>query len=266
MNAIVNFAFDEHLVRAVEKDGEPWFVGKDICAALAIRDYHQALETIDDDERGGCSVPTPSGDQTMIVVSEPGVYRLVFRSRKPEAERFKRWLAHEVLPALRRTGHYGQGFAEPPLPDTALAAEPLGAKVDFLRWVQKGRGFEAAAAYLPALGLPPLPALTLAASGTDGAAALAMLNDALEPELTLAREGDPAALAALEAKGAKPGEGGVFVANPAAARIFAGTRLAASWANALRLVPGVASGGRMSLGGRQMRMTFIADGALAPGG
>lgn len=106
MHAIQNFAFDEHLVRVVEREGEPWFVGKDVCGCLGIAKHHQALEDLDDDERGTSTVGTPMGDQALIVVSEPGVYRLVFRSRKPEAERFKRWLAHEVLPTLRKTGEF----------------------------------------------------------------------------------------------------------------------------------------------------------------
>ena len=97
----------EHLVRHIEKDGEVWFVGVDVCRVLGIRDHHQALERLDEDERGRCSIPTPRGDQEMIVVSEPGIYRLVFTSRKPVAERFKRWLAHEVIPAIRKTGGYG---------------------------------------------------------------------------------------------------------------------------------------------------------------
>jgi prophage antirepressor-like protein len=97
----------EHLIRQVEKDGEVWFVGLDICRVLGIKDHHQALERLDEDERGGYTIPTPMGDQSMIVVSEPGVYRLVFTSRKPVAERFKRWLAHEVIPSIRKTGSYG---------------------------------------------------------------------------------------------------------------------------------------------------------------
>jgi prophage antirepressor-like protein len=110
---IIPFAFEDNLVRAVKKDGEPWFVGKDVCEVLHIRDYHQALDRLDSDERGGCSVPTPSGEQIMIVISEPGCYRLIFQSRKPEAERFKRWLAHEILPQLRKNGEVklNQGMA-----------------------------------------------------------------------------------------------------------------------------------------------------------
>lgn len=118
MNAIQKFAFEEHLVRVVEQNGEPWFVGKDVCGVLGIKDHHQALENLDEDERGGYTVPTPKGQQNAIIISEPGVYRLVFRSRKEEAERFKRRLAHEVLPQIRKTGSYE---AE----TTKIADEPL---------------------------------------------------------------------------------------------------------------------------------------------
>ena len=78
MNIITPFAFEDHLVRATTRDNEPWFVGKDVCEVLGISKHHQALDRLDDDERGTCSVGTPSGEQIMIVVSEPGVYRLDF--------------------------------------------------------------------------------------------------------------------------------------------------------------------------------------------
>jgi len=96
-------------IRALMVKGEPAVVGKDLCEALEIKDHPQALGTLPDDERGGCSIPTPGGDQEMIVVFEPGIYRMIFRSRKPEAEAFKRWVFHEVLPAIRKTGSYTAG-------------------------------------------------------------------------------------------------------------------------------------------------------------
>lgn len=105
-SAMTMFDFDAESVRAVVLDGEPWFVGKDVCRALEIQDHHQALERLAPDEGGRYIVPTPSGNQELKTVSEPGVYRLVFTSRSEAAERFKRWLAHEVLPALRKTGQY----------------------------------------------------------------------------------------------------------------------------------------------------------------
>jgi prophage antirepressor-like protein len=115
MTGVVNFAFEEQLVRVVERDGEPWFVGNDVCRALGLSNPRKAVGDLDDDERGVTTGDTLGGEQVMNIVSEAGVYRLVFRSRKPEAERFKRWLAHEVLPAIRKTGRYGT--AAEPLPD-----------------------------------------------------------------------------------------------------------------------------------------------------
>lgn len=124
MNAIQNFAFEEHLVRVIEQNGEPWFVGKDVCGALGLKNHNDALARLDEDERGGAITDPPragslgGGVQEVTIVSEPGVYRLVFSSRKHEAERFKRWLAHEVLPQIRKTGKYeSEG--------TNIPAEPL---------------------------------------------------------------------------------------------------------------------------------------------
>jgi len=99
-------SFENQSVRFVIIDGEPWWAGKDVCACLEIENSSDALNRLENDERRGSVIPTPSGDQTAIVINEPGVYRLIFTSRKPAAERFKRWLAHDVLPELRRTGRY----------------------------------------------------------------------------------------------------------------------------------------------------------------
>ncbi|MGQ4273413.1 BRO-N domain-containing protein [Terrihabitans sp. B22-R8] len=95
-------------------DGEPWFVAADVCAALSISKYRDALARLDADERASTITGTPGGPQSVATVSEAGVFRLIFSSRKPEAERFKRWLAHEVLPELRRTGRYGAPAAMQP--------------------------------------------------------------------------------------------------------------------------------------------------------
>ena len=117
----------EHLVRTVEKDGQPWFVGLDVCRVLGIKDHKQALEKLDEDERGWYSIPPQIDDdqsRTMIVISEAGVYRLVFSSRKPVAERFKRWLAHDVIPQIRRTGSYRAAEPELILPPAEKQAFP----------------------------------------------------------------------------------------------------------------------------------------------
>lgn len=93
-------------VRVSTQDGEPWFVAKDVCDALRISKYRDAVSRLDADERGSVLVDTLGGVQEANTVSEPGFYKLVMRSRKPEAKAFQRWVAHEVLPAIRRTGGY----------------------------------------------------------------------------------------------------------------------------------------------------------------
>lgn len=154
---IQNFAFEEHLVRVVERDGRPWFVGKDVCASLEIAKHHQALEALDLDERGTSTVGTPGGEQTVTIISEPGVYRLVFRSRKPEAERFKRWLAHDVLPQLRKTGSFAAASDTPAAsrPD-AGESDPLY-KLNVVREARLIFGADRARGLWVTLGLPMLP-------------------------------------------------------------------------------------------------------------
>ncbi len=119
--ALIPFAYQDCLVRSVMRHGEPWFVGKDVCGALELKNPRTSLALLDDDEKGVHTVDTPGGPQEMVIISEAGVYRLVFTSRKAEAEAFKRWLAHEVLPALRRAGSYS-------LPGAAVPAQRERAK------------------------------------------------------------------------------------------------------------------------------------------
>ncbi|QWD65998.1 BRO family protein [Polynucleobacter sp. MWH-Aus1W21] len=108
------FDFEGRQVRIVtDAQGEPWFVAADVLATISLD--RKALERLDDDEKGVNSIHTPGGVQEMTTVNEPGLYALVLGSRKAEAKRFKRWVTHEVLPAIRKTG----SFAVP-----AIAALP----------------------------------------------------------------------------------------------------------------------------------------------
>lgn len=93
-------------VRTIIRDNEPWFVAADVCRALSISNHNDALKRLDEDEKGVASTDTLGGKQTMAIVNEPGLYVLVLGSRKPAAKAFKRWVTHEVLPALRKTGRY----------------------------------------------------------------------------------------------------------------------------------------------------------------
>ena len=90
-----------------DPDFDPWFVAADVCKVLDIQNSRDVVaKQLDDDEKGVATIYTLGGAQKMNVVSEPGLYRLIFMSRKPEAEKFKRWVFHEVLPSIRKTGSY----------------------------------------------------------------------------------------------------------------------------------------------------------------
>lgn len=99
------------------EEGEPLFVAKDVCEALGIKDVSMATASLDADERGTSIVGTPGGPQQVTVVTEPGLYRLIMKSRKEEAVTFRRWVTHEVLPTIRKTGAYQ---AHPDAPPTWL--------------------------------------------------------------------------------------------------------------------------------------------------
>lgn len=116
-------------IRTVEVEGEPWFVAADVCRALEISDTHKAVDRLDDDEKGRSLIPTPGGAQQMAIVNEPGLYSLVLGSRKPEAKAFKRWVTHEVLPALRKTGKYSTSKATGPSMDDKMVVVEAAARM-----------------------------------------------------------------------------------------------------------------------------------------
>lgn len=96
-------------VRTVVIDGEPWFVGRDVCKALGYADVRAGTrKNVDDEDKRVCPVGTPSGNQNTTVVNESGLYSLIFGSKLESAKRFKKWVTSEVLPSIRRTGQYGQ--------------------------------------------------------------------------------------------------------------------------------------------------------------
>jgi anti-repressor protein len=119
MTAVVPFSRDGFNVRAVEIDGEAWFVGKDIASALGYSNPQKAV-------RDHCRSPRPAGvndsftpslDPQTVLVSEPDLMRLIVSSKLPEAEKFERWVFEEVLPEIRRTGSYRGQAAVAALPD-----------------------------------------------------------------------------------------------------------------------------------------------------
>lgn len=106
MSNLIPFSYQGRQVRTIVINGETHFVAKDICDILEIGDTSKAVSRLSDQMKGTNSIPTLGGSQEMLTVTEAGVYKLVFSSRKPEAEQFTDWIATDVLPSIRKTGGY----------------------------------------------------------------------------------------------------------------------------------------------------------------
>lgn len=108
--AVQTFQYQLHNVRIIQRDGQPWFVRADVKRVLGMdnRKDPNLLES----ERGVTEIHTPGGPQHMVIISESGLYKLIMRSNKPEAEPFQTWVTSEVLPSIRTTGSY-QASSQP---------------------------------------------------------------------------------------------------------------------------------------------------------
>lgn len=132
MNEIQTFESDQFgQVRAVRSEGgEPMFVASDVAKILGYRMASDMTRRLEEDEKGTRSVRTPGGEQQMAVITEPGLYSAILGSRVPEAHAFKRWVTHEVLPALRRDGGYMVARDETPEQTMARAVLLAQATID----------------------------------------------------------------------------------------------------------------------------------------
>ena len=94
-------------IRTIERDGEPWFVGRDVAAALGYKDTVNALKShIDAEDKGGWQITTQFGEKETTIINESGLYSLVLSSKLPNAKKFKRWITSEVIPSIRKHGAY----------------------------------------------------------------------------------------------------------------------------------------------------------------
>lgn len=100
------FEYEGQQMRTTLIDGRPWFAAKDVCEILELGNVTRAVERLSESQKGLTSIQTPGGKQQMNVVSEAGLYKLIFTSRKEEADRFTNWVAEEVLPSIRQHGLY----------------------------------------------------------------------------------------------------------------------------------------------------------------
>ena len=106
MNKLTIFNYEGNNVRTILKDGNPWWVLKDICSVLEIGNSRDVTSRLGSDEKGVDIIDTPGGKQEVSIINESGLYSVILVSRKPEAKKFKRWVTHEVLPSIRRHGLY----------------------------------------------------------------------------------------------------------------------------------------------------------------
>ena len=139
-NSIQLFNYGENPVRIIQDDnGEVWFVAKDVCDILDIKNVTDAISTLDDDEKMTLDLSEShskkrGGAQSMNVINESGFYTLVFKSIKPEAREFRRWVTGTVLPQIRKTGSFTVEQSEQTqpkqkaLPDSTLQSEIVNIK------------------------------------------------------------------------------------------------------------------------------------------
>lgn len=107
MNDLQIFVYSGEQLRTIQQPDGLWWVLRDVCQVLGLDSPHKVADRLDEDEKGRNQIPTPGGAQEMTIINEPGLYSVILRSDKPEAKAFKRWVTHEVLPSIRRTGAYG---------------------------------------------------------------------------------------------------------------------------------------------------------------
>jgi prophage antirepressor-like protein len=134
------FRFQEQFqsVRSmVDQNDEPWFVAQDVCDILEHSNSRMALQSLEDDEKGVSKVYTLGGEQEVNVINESGLYNLIFRSNKPQAKVFRKWVTSEVLPQIRKQGHYG--FAQKP----EIPTEPQQALAMWAYLVKQERSLSA---------------------------------------------------------------------------------------------------------------------------
>jgi anti-repressor protein len=111
----LDFAFKGTPVRVVMRDGEPWWVLKDVCGALGLLDTSRVAERLEEDELTRARIVSGGQERELYIINEPGLYSVILRSDKPEALAFRRWVTHEVIPWVRKHGMSNR--AQVQLPD-----------------------------------------------------------------------------------------------------------------------------------------------------
>lgn len=158
MNDIQVFDFEDNAVRVTDIDGEPWFVAADVCRVLALTNTSEAVKCLDDDEQSKYCLG--SGGSDRVIINESGLYNLIFRSRKPEAKKFRKWVTAEVLPSIRKTGAYVASAARDD--DCASGVLEDGTLTQWVGIVREARLLFGKAAARAVWAQTPLPRIDIA--------------------------------------------------------------------------------------------------------
>ena len=128
MNELTVFDYNQMPIRTIQKDSGLWWVLADVCRVLGLNDAHKVAARLDEDERNLIPVTDTLGrNQNTTVINEPGLYSVILRSDKPEAKAFKRWVTHEVLPAIRKNGNYGTSYDKMEIAKMIVSCKTVGA-------------------------------------------------------------------------------------------------------------------------------------------
>lgn len=176
---VVPFTFQQqHPVRVTLIDDEPWFCLADVCSVLTVDRTSRLLRDLDEKGLADCHTLTQGGEQQLKFINEPNLYRVIFRSNKPEAKTFQDWVFNEVLPAIRKTGRYVVPEApKPGIPD-AQWREILGLIRDIAGHCHfEGRAESALHERLRWLGGVPSSRLLAPERFDDAKAELVALNE-----------------------------------------------------------------------------------------
>ena len=126
MNTMEIFTYEGAQVRTLNRDGKPWFVGKDVATLLGYGNTRDALaKRVDDEDKGVANCDTLGGAQEMVIINESGLYSLILSSKLPTAKAFKRWVTNEVLPTIRKHGLY----ATPDTLERLIASPEFGIRL-----------------------------------------------------------------------------------------------------------------------------------------
>jgi len=166
LSNILPYDFEDNLVRVVLIAGDPWWIATDVAKVLGYAEAKDMTRNLEEDEKGRHIVPTLGGEQELSVISESGLYVAIFKSRREEAIKFRKWVTGTVLPELRRTGRYALHDEPPPTLPHEEVANDLRARVSVVNTALRLFGTRGARDIWVQMGLP-VPIAHAKASAED---------------------------------------------------------------------------------------------------